>query len=474
MSDDAKENAKENAKEKSKRKLKAPPKNIDAEKYFLGACFQDRSVFDRNQASSQPLKSEMFFNGANRLIFESFISMATKGDFKTFDPLAVKVIIERTGLIERCPMAYISQVFSTLPQMESGEYYASVVKDYYDRRCVLALNEEISDRIYDAPLDDEDNSMPVLLGEFESRIQKLQDELAKTDDNRPQSVYEIFQDWKQRAEEQERLGISARGVKTGFTDLDNVIGGLRPGTMNIIAAQPGVGKTALGLNIIENIVCSEDVKDPAIVFSLEMTKDMIMWRVLSALTNVPVKAFQNSELSDADKGRIENAMNKYEYAVRYKLIVDDHGKMTPALMRQACRRLRDRVGGISCILVDHVQIMQGDEKSYSNDVRQYADISRKLKILSKDFKCPVIVLSQLSRKIDDRKDHEPKNSDLKETSGLEQDADLIAFIQRDMENPENGQARLKITKNRHGGLATIDLSYNNELTLFGNAQSAYY
>lgn len=448
-----------------KEKLKVPPYDLDAETYFLNICMNDGEMFDKSLAKV-PLIADMFFSGANRIVFDCINTLYNDGK-KTFDPVVIINMIDRQGNLSKCPRAHVLEIFNAPPRIDSAIYFAEVIKDNYDRRSTLAVLDDISERVYQRPMDEDKNLLPMLLGEAESKLHRLQDQVALNDEHGPENVKDICTRWYKEKCEQAAHGVNLSGIKTGFTDLDKIITGLRPGTMNIFAAQPGVGKTAIGLNLLENIVCSDDVKEPAIIFSLEMTKEMMMHRILANLSHIPVETFQDFKLTASDADKMMQTISKYEYALKYKLLIDDTGRMTPSLIRQRCRRIADRVGGVSCILVDHVQIMHGDERTYSNDVRQFADISRSLKIISKDFKCPVIVLSQLSRKIDDRKDHEPKNSDLKETSGLEQDADLICFIQRDT-TVQNGEARLKITKNRHGSLGEVKLGYYNKLTSFMN------
>lgn len=449
------------------KQLKTPPYDPDAEIYFLSICMSDGESFDKSLAKV-PLTAEMFFNGANRIVFDCINTLYNEGK-RTFDPVVIINMIDRQGKLSKCPRTHVLDILNAPPRIDSAQYFAEVIKDNYDRRSTLAVLEDISERVYQKSPDEEKDMLPMLLGEAESKLHRLQDQVAVSDEHGPENVTAICNRWYQEKRDQLAHGVNLSGIKTGFTGLDKIITGLRPGTMNIFAAQPGVGKTAIGLNLLENIVCSDDVKEPAIVFSLEMTKEMMMHRILSNLSHIPVEAFRNFELTESDTEKMLQTLSKYEYALKYKLLIDDSGRMTPSLIRQRCRRIADRVGGVSCILVDHVQIMHGDERTYSNDVRQFADISHSLKIISKDFKCPVIVLSQLSRKIDDRKDHEPKNSDLKETSDLEQDADLICFIQRDT-TVQNGMARLKVTKNRHGSLGEVELGYYNKLTSFMNPE----
>lgn len=447
--------------------------DIEAEKHFLSAVFYKGANFTYSQ-TKVPLSYDMFYSKANQVVFLCIQTMADRGA-KDFSPSLILDYAKRTNTLKYLPggMAYLSDL-QNLPTTapEDAEIYAkNIFDDYTRRKGILALKASVD--MLEIRSEDENDVQHKLL-EAERLLHEVQDGASIIEASGPKTLNKIAIDWWTKVEAVKKSGSNFQGLKTGFYCLDNIITGLRPGTMNIIAAQPGVGKTALAVNMLTNIVTSNECTGPVVFFSLEMTSEMLLWRVLSQLTEVPVKKLQNNEITKSDEDKLTKAFSKHLENFQKKFYIDESGYMKPALIRQRCRRIADRAGvGISCIVIDHVQIMNGDKNNYNNDVSKYAEISRSLKIISKEFNCPVIVLSQLSRKIDDRKDHEPKNSDLKETSGLEQDADLIVFIQRDMSDPDSCRAQLKITKNRHGALGTVELYYNKECTLFKNPIDSY-
>ncbi len=445
--------------------LKNIPKDTEAEKHFLTAVIYEPERFEEAMSKYQ-LSSEDFFDERNRITFEFVQSMIAEG-VKEISAPRILTMARQTGKDNLIDRMYIVELVSNAVNAIDATYYASVIKQHSQMRTGLSSTERFAEVLYSHP---DEQSFNQALAQLENETHALIDNVTDTAHKGPRLAWDVYGTWYADAEERKARGEDVGGVKTGFTGLDNVITGLKPGTMNIIAAQPGVGKSALGINIMTNIAKNPAVRKPVMIFSLEMTAEQVVWRIVSSFTNIPVQKFDNFKLTDADKCRIQE-MNRRPCeidALHQKLYIDDDGYMTPQIMRQRCRRISERCGGLAAILVDHVQIMNGDRKSYNNDVTKYAEISRQLKIISKEFKCPVVVLSQLSRKIDDRKDHEPKNTDLKETSGLEQDADLIIFIQRDMSDPECGEARLKITKNRHGSLGEVNLAYIGKLTMFQN------
>lgn len=444
--------------------LRQPPHDEKVELNFLTCITEDTARYDAAM-KMYPLTADDFFNERNRIAF-GYIQTAIADGAKQVNGDRLLAMSRAAGTEHKVDTKYCLDVVTNTALVSDATYYAGLIKHYSKKRQGISIAEKFLDAAYEPG---DEKAFQLAFANLESEAYRS---INESNDERhigPRLSCDIYTAWLQDAREKMARGESAAGVATGFTGLDNLITGLKPGTMNIFAAQPGVGKTALGLNIIENMLKNPAVRYPAVVFSIEMSAEQIVWRVVSAFTNVPVQHFQNFKLTDGDVGRLANFFNRpQEVEVLAKLYIDDDSTMTPNTISQRCRRIVDRCGGISAIMVDHVQIMSGDQKSYQSDVSKYGEISRQLKGISKDFKCPVIVLSQLSRKIDDRKDHEPKNSDLKETSCLEQDADLICFIQRDMSNPENGQARLKITKNRHGAMGDVELAYYNNLTLFAN------
>ena len=263
---------------------------------------------------------------------------------------------------------------------------------------------------------------------------------------------------------------------------------MKRGTLNVIAARSGVGKTDFALNIVENVITNPDITKPVLIFELEMTAEQILWRILAGLGKIPVQHLADFSLTELDCSKLVTAIGQLygedpETKQKFEhIFIDASAKMTPQKMMSRARTLAEQTDGIAMIVVDHLQIMDGDKDYRGNDVRKYADISRSMKLMAKEFDCPVLCLSQLNREIDKRKEHRPMNSDLKETSAIEQDADLIMFVHRDSAYEQKStvaasdteDAKLIVTKNRHGATADLDLQYVGKYVSFYNKNQMSY
>ena len=266
------------------------------------------------------------------------------------------------------------------------------------------------------------------------------------------------------------------GVPTGFTELDELTSGLRGGTLNIIAARPGVGKTSFAMNIVTNIAMNTEEHRPALVFSLEMPATEIAMRMLSSLGRVSSKDLVSGKVSP---DQWNNIIRKIQLLTdkddkgneRVKLYIDDTSDiaLTPLELRSRARKIASENGGLSCIMVDYIQLMKSQTK-LDNRSQEVGEISRSLKQLSKELNVPILALAQLNREVEGRKDHRPLNSDLRESGSLEQDADMIMFIHREdsykKKSEADGKAILIVSKNRAGATADIELQFQGEYTTF--------
>ena len=282
------------------------------------------------------------------------------------------------------------------------------------------------------------------------------------------------------------LGSKMRGISTGFSGLDNLTSGLQGGSLNIIAARPGVGKTSFAMNIVENIAMNPDNHKPALVFSLEMPAEQIALRMLSTFGRVPMKDLSLGNVTPAqwhDIVRKVVLLADNEGDVRKnKLYIDDSGDLTPLELRSRARKIAADNGGLSVIMVDYIQLMKGQTKAENRSL-EVGEISRSLKLLAKELNVPVLALSQLNREVEGRKDHRPMNSDLRESGSLEQDADLILFLHRESlykdrnaSDVDESSAKLIVSKNRNGATGDIELQFQGAYTAFYDKAdpNAYY
>ena len=292
------------------------------------------------------------------------------------------------------------------------------------------------------------------------------------------TTIEAIKDIKERAASDNKM----RGVPTQFHELDELISGLQGGTLNIIAARPGIGKTSFAMNIVENIAMNPDIKAPALVFSLEMPAKQIVMRMLSTFGRVNLGKLTEGTVQTAQWADI---ISKLRLLIAYnddgsqhdKIFIDDSGEVTPIDIRTRARKLYEENGGLSVIMIDYIQLMKS-QNNRENRTLEVAEITRSLKLLAKELDVPIIALSQLNREVEGRKDHRPMNSDLRESGSIEQDADLIMFLHRESVykpksdgSSDDGKALLIVSKNRSGATKDIELQFQGAYTAFYDARS---
>jgi replicative DNA helicase len=269
-----------------------------------------------------------------------------------------------------------------------------------------------------------------------------------------------------RLEETFARGDSITGTATGYDDLDELLSGLQPSTLNIVGARPAMGKTALGLGIATHV--AQKTSLPVLVFSLEMGHHELTQRILSSEAQVDSMKIRNGRLSEADWGLIGRAIGRLEVP----LFLDDNPRVTVMEIRAKARRLKARHGGLALIVIDYVQLMSGGE-SPENRQLEVSEISRNLKILARELEVPIVALSQLSRNLESRGEKRPMLSDLRESGSLEQDADVVMFLYRDevynADSADKGSAEVIVAKHRSGPIGTVRLVWRGQYTRFDNA-----
>ncbi|MDD7021595.1 MAG: replicative DNA helicase [Aeromonadales bacterium] len=455
-------------------RIRIVPANDDAERRFLGAIMLDGSSLERVTREIGLLKEEAFFGKRNRLVYHAILERAESSS--NFDPTIISAWLESNGHLEEAGgNGYLSSLMNSGADPGSAPEYARIISECYKRRQIIALAGEVTQSAYEP----DGREADMLFNEAQSKFYDAAEANRGEDAGRPRPMIEVTGAVIERIRENMHSGSRMRGVASGFRELDELTLGLQGGTLNIIAARPGVGKTSFAMNIVENIVLNPEVKKPGLVFSLEMPSESIALRMLSNFGQVPMQNLVNGEVPVSGWDRIMGKMRllsveREDHKGTFdKLFIDDSGSVTPAELRARAREIAEINGGLSVIMVDYLQLMKGDSDSAENRALELGSISRSLKLLSKELDVPVLALSQLNREVESRKDHRPMNSDLRESGSLEQDADLIMFLHREAlyhertdESADDGRALLIVSKNRNGALKDIDLQFIGEYTSF--------
>ncbi len=449
--------------------IKDPPKDLDAERNLLGALMKDGTLLSRINNEIGNLSEDDFASEKNRIIYNAILKRATSSD--DFNITVMADILENQGLLDKVGgRAYLLELASITSPSSAVVEYALIIRGKARRRRLIGAAEHIADMAYNP----KGRSNDEIFDEAQGIIFKLAEDNAHTDSG-PRNAIDIAAELLDKLREEYLSGKKMTGIATGFSELDDLTSGLQPGSLNIVAARPGVGKTSFAMNIVENIAMNPETRYPALVFSLEMPSNQIVLRMLSAFGKVSMKDLTEGRAQSTQWHDIVRKVSMLAGTVndekKGKLFIDDSGDITPLELRSRARKLAMEQGGLSVIMVDYIQLMKGQTRT-DNRSLEVGEISRSLKILAKDLDVPVIALSQLNREVEGRKDHRPMNSDLRESGSLEQDADVIMFLHREAmykhgeEAVDDGKALLIVSKNRNGATRDIELQFKGEYTSF--------
>lgn len=432
--------------------LRVPPNNMEAEQSVIGAMLLDKNAIS---TASEILRGEDFYKESHRLIFETILELYDKDepvDLVTLvDSLRGKGILETVGGI-----TYLSNLASSVPTTSNVKYYAKIVEDKSTLRKLIMSSSSTIEKCYEASED-----VASILDKAEKDIFDISQK-AMVHDFEPMSRI-----LEKGFNEIERMYInkgSITGVPSGFPDLDSKTSGFQKGDLVLIAARPSMGKTAFALNIAQYAAIRNN--NSVAIFSLEMSKEQLAYRMLCAEANVDMLKLRTGNLDDDDWVRLAKSAGPLASA---KIFIDDTPGISVTEMRSKCRRLKIE-HGLDMIIVDYLQLLQGRGKS-ENRQQEVSDISRSLKTLAKEIDAPVISLSQLSRAPEARSDHRPMLSDLRESGSIEQDADVVCFLYRDeyynKESEKKNIAEVIISKQRNGPTGTVELAFIGKYTKFG-------
>jgi replicative DNA helicase len=425
--------------------LRVPPHSIEAETSVLGALLLDK---DAVIAIAEFLEDIHFYDDRHRIVYQCIIDL-----FEERSPIDVITVSERLkkakALKKIGGTSYLTELVNNVPTAAHVEHYGKIVKDQATKRMLM----EASSRIFDLALD-ESMSASEVLDKAESSVFNL------TQKNIMGSFTQVkatLADSFDRLDELNKAGSGIRGVPTGFTDIDDLLAGLHQSNLIILAARPGMGKTSLALNIAQHI--SVNLKRPVGMFSLEMSKEELVDRLLVNQADIDAWKLKTGNLTDDDFTSLSEAMGELAEAPIY---IDDTPALSILEMRTKARRLQVDVG-IDLLIVDYLQLARS--RNLENRVQEVSEISQGLKNLARELKVPVLALSQLSRAVEQRGIKQPQLADLRESGSIEQDADVVMFLWReDDENLEN--MKLNVAKHRNGALGQIDLYFRGDRIKF--------
>lgn len=439
---------------------RVPPQNIEAEQAVLGAMLIDKEAIAK---ATEVLSADDFYREAHRVIFSAMLELYNKNE--AVDMVTVTEILKRDNKLEDIGgIAYITSLANVVLTAANVKYHAEIVAEKSVLRQLVRVSTEIAAMGYEANED-----VGTLLDTAESRILEISNRKKKADFT---PINDILMDSVQSIESllQNKGGLT--GIPAGFADLDKLTSGLHPSDFIILAARPSMGKTALALNIVQNVALRAHKAiggEPRSVafFSLEMSKEQLVNRMLCAEAGIDSQRLRVGEMHDEDWTHLWDACDTMS---RAKIYIDDTAGITAMEMRSRARRLKAE-HGLDLIVVDYLQLMQGSGKRNNSGDRQQevSEISRSLKALARELDVPVLALSQLSRSVESRQVKRPMLSDLRESGSLEQDADIVAFLYReDYYNPEteNKHTELIIAKHRNGPVDTVNLFFQKQFTKF--------
>lgn len=440
---------------------RVPPQNIEAEQSVLGAMLIEKDAIPKVM---EILRDTDFYREAHRVIFNAMLELYNKNE--AVDMITVTEILKRDNKLEDVGgIAYVTSLANAVPTAANVTYHASIIEEKSILRQLVSVSTQIASMGYEAN-DDVKN----IIDSAESKILEISNR-KKTADFTP--INEIVLDSFKSIEALMGNKNGLTGLPTGFEDLDNLTSGLHGSDFIILAARPSMGKTAFALNVVQNVAIRAAKKvggAPKTVafFSLEMSKEQLVQRMLCAEANIDSQRLRIGELRDEDWAMLINTADTLSSANIY---IDDTAGITAMDMRSRARRLKAE-HGLDLIVVDYLQLMQGSGKKNNNGDRQQevSEISRSLKALARELDVPVIALSQLSRSVEARQVKRPMLSDLRESGSLEQDADIVAFLYReDYYNPETENkniTELIIAKHRNGPVDTVNLFFHKQYTKF--------
>jgi replicative DNA helicase len=432
-----------------------PPQDVAAEQSVLGGMLLSK---DAIADVLEKLRPADFYRPAHQNVYDAILDLYGRGE--PADAVTVAAELDRRGLLRRAGGApYLHTLISTVPTAANAGYYADIVAEKALLRRLVQAGTRVVQYGY-AGAEGADVA---------EVVDRAQAEIYEVTDRRLSEDFVPLEDLLQPTMDEidaiATAGGIARGVPTGFTDLDEVTNGLHPGQVVIIAARPAVGKSTLALDFLRS--CSIRHRMASVIFSLEMSKSEIVMRLLSAEAKVKLADMRSGRMSDDDWMRLARRMGEISEA---PLFIDDSPNLTLTEIRAKARRLRQRAD-LRLIVVDYLQLMTSGKRFESRQV-EVSEFSRNLKLLAKELEVPVVAVSQLNRGPEQRTDRKPMLSDLRESGSIEQDADMVILLHRpdafERDDPRGGEADLILAKHRNGPTKTVTVAHQLHLSRFAN------
>ena len=437
-------------------RIKMQPNSLEAEQSVLGGLLLSADGWD---AVAELVADGDFYRLGHRLIFRQIAQLA-----EAAEPVDVITVADKLQARDELDAAggltYLAELAQNTPSASNIRAYAQVVRERASLRKLIEAAQDIAESGFnpDGRKSDE------LIDEAERRIMQIGEDGPK--DGAPKDINPLLQTALERIEELFQSGGAITGISTGFIELDNMTSELQESDLVIVAGRPSMGKTAFAMNLVEHAVLNQT--KPILVFSMEMPADSLIIRMLSSIGRIDQTRLRNGKLEQEDWPKLSAAVTKLKDVPLY---IDDTPALTPTEIRSRARRVAREHGGLGMIMVDYLQLMQ---VAGSSDGRtaEISEISRSLKAIAKEFKVPMVALSQLNRSLEQRPNKRPVNSDLRESGAIEQDADVIMFIYRDEvyheESEEKGIAEIIIGKQRNGPIGICRLAFLGQYTRFEN------
>jgi replicative DNA helicase len=441
-----------------------PPYNIEAEESLLGSMLISR---DAIVSVMDIIDSEDFYRKSNQEIFNTIMELYIKGE--PADPITVADNLKKKSLLDEVGgKTYIHSLISNVPLAANAEYYAQIVRSNSILRKLIYAATEIATMGYEVPED-----------------------LSSTVDRAQQLIFEVYKDFSGSSEKakvavmknvvteayeliealhEAKSDIS--GIPSGYIDYDQLTSGFQNSDLVVIAARPGMGKTSFVLGMARNVAMLEKI--PVAIFSLEMSKQQVAQRLMSAEAKINLHSLRKGKIRESQWSQLARAVERLSEC---KIYIDDTAFLTVMDLR-ARARMMVSVNDVKLIIVDYLQLMQSTTNYRGNKVLEITEISQNLKGIAKELNVPVVAVSQLSREVEKRDKKRPILADLRESGSIEQDADLVTFIYRDDyyeedESKHTGKAEIRIAKHRNGPIGKVDMYFNKEYALFSNLSKSF-
>ncbi len=431
---------------------KVPPHDIEAEQAVIGSMLTDK---DAVVSAIEVLKEDDFYRDDNRAIYSAILNLYNRAE--PIDIITVKAELEAMGKFEQVGgLEYLAELPEKVPTTANSMKYIKIVEEKSTLRNLIKTANEIIELGYD-PTEDVDDIM-------EGAEKKIFNIMQNKNQKGYSAMKDILVDSFTQLEELYNRKQHITGVPSGFTDLDYRTAGFHGSDLILIAARPAMGKSAFALNIATNAAVKAKV--PVAIFSLEMSKEQMVNRILCSEAMVDSNKVRTGKLEEDDWTKLAEAIGPLSEAEIY---IDDTPGISVMEIRAKCRKLKLEKN-IGMVVIDYLQLVQGSNKRNGSREQEISEISRSLKILAKELNVPVIALSQLSRAVEQRPDHRPMLSDLRESGAIEQDADIVMFLYRDdyynEDSDKKGIAEVIIAKHRGGSTGTVDLVWLGSYTKF--------